>query len=108
MMNAHILLNYGERASAIMIYEEKSASSFVNGEGDGAWALDLRADPWPAHRIETQYSSQPLRFHGHGPFRCERFDALHRCWLCPLMRLYGNKKKKIVNCIGVRLYSHHL
>lgn len=69
-MNANILLNYGDLAGAIMIiYEESAASSFVCEwrRGIRAWTLDLRADPWPAHRIETQYSSQPLLSHGHGP-----------------------------------------
>lgn len=34
-MNANILLNYGDLASAIMIYEAKAAPPFVNAEGGG-------------------------------------------------------------------------
>lgn len=69
-MNANILLNYGDLAGAIMIYEEKRRvllCAWRRGFGPGLWTLDLRADPWPAHRIETQHSSQPLLSHGHGP-----------------------------------------
>lgn len=72
----------GVEQSAIMIYEESAASSFVHGEGGktGPWTLGLRADDWPAPRIETHYSSQPDSFLiPTGMVRCvvDGFDALH-------------------------------
>jgi hypothetical protein len=85
----------GFEQSAIMIYEARTASSAVNGEGGidgGAWSLGLRADLWSAPRIETHYSSQPDSFVSPtGMVRCVNgfdtplFGRIGCACLCPLM-----------------------